>query len=102
MAEASFVSEGKVDGMEGLLALLPPVAGKGKGVGGDTKTAPVTQFDDERWMRDRQTKKEAEEGRKEEKNRPLHCRPQFLIFTPRPPHFTGGESQAGRISLLSS
>ena len=33
MAEASFVSEGKVDGMEGLLALLPPVAGKGKGVG---------------------------------------------------------------------
>ena len=33
MAEASFVSEGKVDGMEGLLAFLPPVAGKGKGVG---------------------------------------------------------------------
>ena len=34
MAEASFVSEGKVDGMEGLLACsLPPVAGKGKGVG---------------------------------------------------------------------
>ena len=34
MAEASFVLEGKVDGMEGLLAFLPPpVAVKGKGVG---------------------------------------------------------------------
>ena len=95
MAEASFVSEGKVDGMEGVVRLPPPCGWKGEGSRSDTKTAPVTQFDDERWMRDRQTKKEAEEGRKKEKNRPLHCRPQFLIFTPRPPHFTGGESQAG-------
>ena len=35
-------------------------------------------------------------GGEEGKNRPLHCRPQFLIFTPRPPHFTAGESQAGK------
>ena len=95
MAEASFVSEGKLDGMEGLPS-PPSFLRKPKGEGRGTKTASaVTQFDDERWMRDRQNgEREKEEGR--EKKGPLHRRPQFLIFTLRPPHFPGEESYASK------